>query len=286
MLPVLSKVLEIIMYNQLKNFVNDYNILYQNQYGFRSGHSTYMPVALLHDFISSSTHDGNKTAGIYLDLARAFDTVDTGILLRKLAKYGISEDANKLLKSYLTERTHKLRYKDIASGDCDVKCGVPQGSVLGPLLFTIYINDIYRACDEATILLFADDTALLYSAPTHSDLQHKVNRSFPKICTWLKANMLTLSVPKTFYQVYPASTSNDLKIPVGDLSLKRSSTVKYIGVAIDDELKFKYHINNIVATCSRILGILHRAKFFLSKALLLLLYNASAKLFCFSSTTH
>lgn len=274
LLPVLSKILETVMYIQLNDFCNVNNLFYQNQFGFRSGHSTYMPIALLHDFITSSIADGNKAAGIYLDLARAFDTVDISILLKKLTRYGIGEEAHDLLKSYLTERTHRLRYNDTVSGDCEVKCGVPQGSVLGPLLFLIYMNDIPWACNEANILLFADDTALLYKAPTLTELQNKVDRSFPKICQWLKANRLTLSVPKTLYQVYPASTSDDLEILVENSPLKRSSSVKYLGVIIDDQLKFKYHINSIVATCNRILGILHRAKFFLNKDLLLLLYNA------------
>ena len=165
-LPALSKILESVMYDQLITFISDNDILYDFQFGFRQKHSTYMPISLLHDFITKNMADRRKTAAIYLDLARAFDTVNIKILLCKLSKYGIRGNANKFLSSYLTSRTQKLKYKDIISNARDVTCDVPQGSLLGPLLFLIYINDLHVTCHEAKILLFADDTALVYSAPT------------------------------------------------------------------------------------------------------------------------
>ena len=213
-LPVLSKVIETIMNFQLNLFFTENNILDQCQFGFRSGHSTYMPVAILHDFITANIADKNKTAGIYLDLARAFDTVNSKILLEKLARYGITGTAHALLKSYLGQRTHLLKFNDTLSEELSTSCGVPQGSILGPLLFLLYINDISKACDESRTLLFADDTALLYAAPTLEQLQNKINRSCPKICTWLHANRLSLSIPKTFYQLYSTEKSIELKIPI------------------------------------------------------------------------
>ena len=141
-------------------------------------------------------------------------------------------------------------------------------------MFILYINDIHKACDEAKILLFADDTALLYAAPTLDQLQSKIRRSLPKIYTWLHANRLSLSIPKTFYQLYSVGKNIELNIPIMNTFLKRATVVKYLGVMIDDDLKFKSHIAKLTGICSRVLGILYRSSYYLTKSLLLLLYNA------------
>ena len=196
-------------------------------------------------------------------------------MLHKLAKYGINGNSLNLVTSYLSDRKHQLRYKGITSGPQEVTCGVPQGSVLGPLLFLLYINDITSVCAHAKFLLFADDTAILYSAPNMSDLQTVISESFPKVTEWLHANRLSLSISKTFYQVYSSQhSSNDLIIPVNTMHLKRAQTVKYLGVLVDEDLKFRSHIGKVTGVISRNLGIICRARYLLDKQLLLLLYNA------------
>ena len=180
-LPIISKLLETIMYNQLTMFIAEHDLLFENQFGFRAQHSTYMPISILHDYITDNLISNQKTVGIYLDLARAFDTVNTNILLQKLHIYGITGNALELITSYLSNRSQRVKFNNIISGARTVACGVPQGSVLGPLLFLIYINDIHKACADAKFLLFADDTAIFYSAPTKNELQEKIDRSFPMI---------------------------------------------------------------------------------------------------------
>ena len=201
-LPVISKVLESVIYDQLLCFITENNIIYEYQFGFRAKHSTSMPLCLLHDCITANLVDGHITAGIYLDLARAFDTVNIEILLAKLTKYGITGNALSMFSSYLSDRTHCPKYKDSTSGNKGITCGVPQGSILGPILFLLYINDLPNVCAEAKFLLFADDTAVIYSAPTVNDLQLLISRSFRDITLWLHANRLSLSTNKTFYQLY------------------------------------------------------------------------------------
>ena len=274
-LPVFSKVLETIMYNQLISFISSNDILYDYQFGFRSKHSTYMPISLLHDYVTMNLSKGNTSACIYLDLARAFDTVNIKILLEKLPSYGITGSSLHLLASYLSHRRHQLKYKGIVSNQQDVTCGVPQGSVLGPLLFLLYVNDLSSVCGRAKCLLFADDTAVLYSASNVNELQRIVSESFPKITEWLHANRLSLSISKTYYQVYSAqSPCDDLVIPVNSTCLKRAQTVKYLGVLVDENLRFKSHIGKVSGIVSRNLGIISRARYLLGRKQLLLLYNA------------
>ena len=274
-LPTLSKILETIMYGQLLTFVNNHSILFDYQFGFRAKNSTYMPISILHDLITDNLTCNQKMAGIYLDLARAFDTVNIDILLQKLHLYHVSGNALNFLTSYLTDRVQRVKFDGIISGALSVTCGVPQGSVLGPLLFLLYINDLHKACLTPKYLLFADDTAVFYSAPTFSDLQAKICDSFPKITTWLHANRLSLSVHKTSYQLYGIdAAAHRLHVKVGNNELKHVATVKYLGVLIDENLKFKSHISKTSGIISRQIGIISRARYLLNQKLLILLYNA------------
>ena len=275
-LPVISKILESVIYNQLLVFLTENEILFDYQFGFRASHSTYMPICLLHDLITSNLVNGYSTAGIYLDLARAFDTVNTKIFLSKLSKYGIRGNALALFSSYLHDRKQCLKYKNVVSDLNDITCGVPQGSVLGPILFLLYINDLPGVCNEAKFFLFADDTAIFYSAHTLRELQLAIAHSFPKVVLWLHANRLSLSTSKTFYQLYaPGNAENTgLSIPVKGINLKRAPIVKYLGLLVDEDLKFKSHINKVSGVISRNLGIISRARYLLNRKLLILLYNS------------
>ena len=274
-LPVISKVLEIIMFNQLVAFIKDHNILYDFQFGFRSNHSTYMPISILHDLITDNLISNKITVGIYLDLARAFDTVNIDILLSKLNIYGISGNALSFLTSYLTDRTHRVKFDNTISSPKKVTCGVPQGSVLGPVLFLLYINDLQKACPIAKFLLFADDTAIFYSASSKDELESIINQSFPKIVVWLHANRLSLSIHKTTYQVYSGNNADkNICIPVSNGTILHADTVKYLGVLIDENLKFKSHISKVSGVISRQIGIIGRARYLLNAQLLMLLYNS------------
>ena len=131
------------------------------------------------------------------------------------------------------------------------------------------------ACNEAKFLLFADDTAIFYSAQSSTELQENISISFPKILEWLHANRLSLSAPKTFYQIYaPGGTTDTICIPVGTEQISRAHTVKYLGVLVDDDLKFKSHIDKVSGITRRNLGVITRAKFLLQKKHRYMLYNA------------
>ena len=141
-LPGFSKILERLVFNRCVSFINKQNTINDNQYGFRSGHSTYMAMIDLVDKICNAVENNKQTVGIFLDLSKAFDTIDHDILLCKLMHYGFRGTVIDWFKSYLSNRTQYVYYNNIKSNSGQLTCGVPQGSILGPLLFILYINDI------------------------------------------------------------------------------------------------------------------------------------------------
>ena len=275
-LPVISKVLEKIVFLQLSSFLASEGILYENQFGFRQNHSTYMPISILYDHVTSSIANKQVCAAIFLDLRKAFDTVNHCILLEKLKLYGLKHKVLDFFHSYLLNRSQVTKYNSFTSkSPKTVTLGVPQGSILGPLLFLLYINDIHHSSSIPKFLLFADDTALLYTAPTLQELQSSINSSLPDIATWLMSNRLTLNTHKSTYQLYaPNNPQPDIHIHINNTPLSRSKSTKYLGVIIDENLKWKSHIKTVESTISRNIGLIRRAKHMLDSRCLLLLYNA------------
>ena len=168
LLCVLSKVFEKVMYNRLLDFFEDQKFFVNEQFGFRKLHSSYMALMILIDKLIESLDRGEYVIGIFLDFSKAFHTVDHKILLQKLYHYGIRGPAYDWFYSYLTDRKQYVTYNGISSNTKNVMCGAPQGSILGPLLFLVYINNLCSVCEYATPILFADDTNLFCSG---KDLQ-------------------------------------------------------------------------------------------------------------------
>ena len=168
------------MYNRLYNFLADHNIISKKQYGFRGNYSTYMAIIDLVDKISSNIDNNKHSIGIFFDLNKAFDTIDHQILLRKLQCYGIRGIACDWFKRNLENRVQYVSYNTKHSDYMKIMCGVPQGSILGPLLFILYINDIVKISTVLNPVLFADDICLFHAHTYFDTLIEEINEELQK----------------------------------------------------------------------------------------------------------
>ena len=275
-LPVFSKMLEKLMHHRLLSFVDRFEILYTHQFGFREKRSTSLAILTFVEKLRKAIDTGEFGLGIFLDFSKAFDTIDHGILLQKLDFYGIRGVANDLMKSYLTGRKQKTKYNDTLSDQAEVTCGVPQGSVIGPLFFILYINDIYLTSPQLFFVLFADDTNVLLTGKNLQNLQQIAIQELKHIEQWLVVNRLSLNIAKTKVIIFsspnkPCNRGN-VKIYLGGKLLKKVESTEFLGVTVDQHLSWKKHIAAVHYKTSRVIGILYKTKSLLGKRAMLTVY--------------
>ncbi len=278
LLPTFSKIIEKILDKQLREFLEGNNILYSNQFGFRKGHQTTHIIMAAQDFIIEAGKNNEKIIGIFMDLKKAFDSVDHNILLNKLAKYGIH---TKLLKSYLTNRMQYTVIDNYKSKKHTIKFGVPQGSILGPLLFTIFINDLHEATAEK-ILLFADDSSIFIKEKTTEGLIEKTNKALLDTYDWFSKHNLTVHIGKTNFIVFNDNNrenyngkiilNNDKLERIGEKEKMKST--KFIGVHIDEDLSWKRHIDYVTKKINCNLHVITANKKIFPLQIRKTLYNA------------
>ena len=203
-ISVISNVAEIfekLIYNQLLVFLNENEVIAKNQSGFRSNHSTETTLLHLSNNWLTNMDKGLINGVVFLDLKKAFDTVDHNILLSKLERCGVRGTALKWFQSYLYGRKQICRINNTESSKTNIHCGVPQGSNLGPLLFLIYINDLPHCLQTTTASMFADDTNLSCTGRTSADIEYKINKDLDNIRKWIICNKLTLNLKKTEFMI-------------------------------------------------------------------------------------
>ena len=216
LLSNIEKILEKLMYKRLYTFLNNSNIIYNLQFGFRQQYSTSHALINITKNIRKGLDDGNIGCGVSVDLQKAFDIVDHQILLAKLNHYGICGVSNDWFKSYLSNHNQYVSTNCFDSGLTSINCSIPQGSVLGPLLFLLYINDLNQAIKFCKVHHFTDDTNLLCLSNSIKKLNKLVNTDLKHLVNWLNANKISLNVKKTEMVIFK---SNQKKFE-GDLKIK------------------------------------------------------------------
>ena len=277
LLSVFSKLFAKLMHKRLYRFLEICEILCCMQFGFRTGHSTDHALVSLTETIKSSLDKNRYGCGIFIDLQKAFDTVNHELLLKKLEHYGIRGIALNWFYSYLSCRKQFVSVNGHSSSLREISCGVPQGSVLGPLLFLIYINDLPNSSQLLSFFLFADDTNIYYESNDLAILMRRVNKELKKLKLWLDSNKLAFNVDKTNFVLFHSphkklSEYADLKI--GKQFIQRTLYVKFLGVMIDEHLTWKYHTTELCKKLSRTAGIFFKVRHHVPLPTLICLYNS------------
>ena len=289
LLPAISKIFERIVFDQTYNYFTKNKLLYTSQYGFRKQHSTELAAVELVDRVAHYLDSGKLPISIFLDLSKAFDTLNHTILLKKLAYYGLNGTSLDWFRSYLSDRSQYVDYDGTTSISLPLTTGVPQGSILGPLLFIIYMNDIHEASQNFKVILYADDTNLTspisyFSPPLstkESDIEvisSNINSELNDIQEWLSINKLSLNVKKTKYMLFhyrQRNVSNIIpNIVIGSEPIERVAEFNFLGLTIDENLDWNPHLQKISNKVSRTLGVMCRLKNYLPVHILRLLYNS------------
>ena len=277
LLSNINKLLERIVYTRVYAFLEKHKSLYKHQYGFRSTHSTNHAIVNITENIKKALDNGKFACGIFVDLQKAFDTVNHDILKRKLYHYGIRGVANSWFKSYLSNR---MQYVTI-NGECSspklIEHGVPQGSVLGPLLFLIYINDLHKSIHYSTPYHFADDTNLLNINSSPKKMQKQVNIDLKLLYKWLVANKISLNCSKTELIIFKKPNKTipyTFKIYMNGHKLEAVKCIKYLGIFIDENVNGKIHCKEVLKKLIRANGMLAKIRHYVQIKELVSIYHS------------
>ena len=249
LLPLPCKLIERIVHNRVYGFLEKEKILTKKQGGFRPGHSTVDTLCKFTDELLRNNNVAIDTVAVFIDLRKAFDTVDHRILLDKLERYGIRLANLRWFFSYLSNRTQVVNANGVTSSMLPVVCGVPQGSILGPLLFLLYVNDMTCSVKDCSVRLYADDTVIYKATPSRGDTIKAIQTDLENYQTWCVQNKLSINIIKTKVMIFTASrihpNTNDINLLMDDVKLHVVDTYKYLGVILDTNLTFERHINSV-----------------------------------------
>ena len=266
-LNIISKILERVIYDQMDGYLSENDLLYSQQSGFRRKFSTETCLIQLSDFIRFHMDKGKLVGMVLLDLQKAFDTVDHGILLMKLKAIGLSESAVRWFSSYLSDRQQLVDVSGTLSSKAKVTCGVPQGSILGPLLFLIYVNDMSAAI-KSKLNLYADDSGILVVGKSASEIELVLSSELETISEWLVCNKLSLHLGKTesilFGSKQRLSKQSPLNVSCNGQPIENKDSVKYLGATIDQNLSFESMALSVIQKVNARLKFLYRKRNFLS----------------------
>ena len=269
LLPIISKVIEKIIHDQTQKFLAENEVIYHFQSGFQSNHSTDSCLSFLNDKILQGFDSGIYTGMILIDLQKAFDTIDHKILIEKMPYFGFSKEVIDWFNSYLSDRTFKVSVNDSISSPGSLTCGVPQGSILGPLLFLLYVNDMPQSV-ECDLFLYADDSCLVFQHKDLNIIEKQLNKDFANLCDWFVDNKLSIHFgeDKTksilFASKRKIKSIEKLKIVYNDIEIKQYSKVCYLGCILDETLSGESMTLDVLSKINKKLKFLYRKNDFLT----------------------
>jgi len=279
-LNVFSKLIERIIHQQLYSYLEENKLLQDQQFGFRKQRSTQHAVSLFVEAIRKNADQGKCTGAIYLDLRKAFDTVNHSCLLHKLQLHGVHNTELHWFEDYLFNRTQYVIYDDVISSRQHIECGVPQGSILGPLLFILLVNDLHHTLQKSNLLMYADDTVVYYSSRSSEEVAIVLNTEIQKIADWMNENCLILNLKKgkTEFVLYGSQQNlrkqGTCNININAAPINEEHQYTYLGVNLDKHLTLQQHLNNTYKKVSSQLKLLTKIRYLLSSNIAETIYNA------------
>jgi hypothetical protein len=283
-LPIIDKIFEKLVYVRLNNFINNCNILSNNQYGFRKSRDTQQATLKLIYSVIPALERNETAACVFLDFSKAFDTVDHKLLLTKLYRYGVRDRALNLFRSYLLGRKHFVVVNDCESSCIDCNVGVPQGSCLGPLLYILYSNDLNYLFNMLNMIMFADDTSLIVTSRYPTIISARLNNVLQKISDWCNFNKLAINPSKTKLMVFGAKKAEIPDIYLDGEVVERVKLFKYLGFNLNNRLTHKEHIAGIVSKLRRFKYISFKiGKYMTCEAAKTFYYGMVYSVFCYGT---
>ena len=277
LLPLPGKMIERIVHCRMTTFLDNHNVITEYQGGFRKGFSTAKSIADLTDNLFASMNRGDTSLAVFVDLRKAFDTVDHNILQRKLQCYGIRGRNLSWCKSYLVNREQRTLANGKTSKSNEIVCGVPQGSVLGPLFFILYVNDVQAVIKDANIQLYADDTVIYASGDYDQNVAAVLQPALLKFGKWCRENKLSLNAAKTKQMVFGTrqmvKSAKNAILSISDTPLQIVPTYKYLGITLDSTLSFNYHVKTVANMVSYKAVLLGKMRKFLNEEVSLKIYK-------------
>ena len=282
-LSIISKIIEKIVNTEMDSFFVNSGLLCKKQFGFRKNHSTETALVYMVNDWYASMNNGKMVGVIFVDLKKAFDLVDLDLLLCKLENCGFSESAVAWFKDYLCNRSQRVNVNGVLSKSRIISKGVPQGSILGPKLFSIFINDMPNVLQYSKIVMYADDTSIYTEGDNLSDIRNKLQIDINNIIHWLEINRMVMNYEKTKCMVIGThgrlsrvmqSNESSLNIICNNHTIEEVRSFECLGVIIDNELLWKDHVSKVSKKVSQKIGILRRLKAYVNENTLLTLYNS------------